>query len=92
MHILEHDMRQLTSTVTTKGQVTIPIEIRRLLRVAPSDQVAFVVEDDQVRLIRTDSVTRRTAGALKSDQPALTPAQEREAAELGFAAEAPAGE
>lgn len=81
-------MRELTSTITTKGQVTIPIEIRRLLKVAPQDRVAFVVEDDQVRLVRTDSVTRRTAGVLKSDQPALTPEQEREAVELAFTEEA----
>ena len=81
-------MRELTSTVTTKGQVTIPVEIRRLLKVAARDRVAFIVERDQVRLVRTESVAQRTAGALKSDQPAQSPRQEREAAERAFAAEA----
>ncbi len=81
-------MRELTSTVTTKGQVTLPAEIRRLLRVAPRDRVVFLVDDDQVKLKRTDSVTRRTAGMLASSQPALTAEQEREAAEWLIAEEA----
>jgi hypothetical protein len=34
------------------------------------------------------SVVEQTAGALKSDTPALTPQQEREAAERGIAEEA----
>jgi AbrB family looped-hinge helix DNA binding protein len=34
---------QITTTVTQKGQVTIPAPIRRLLKVKRGDQVAFVV-------------------------------------------------
>ena len=36
-------MRELVSTITTKGQVTIPVEIRRLLGVASHDEIAFLV-------------------------------------------------
>jgi AbrB family looped-hinge helix DNA binding protein len=36
-------MREITSTVTSKGQVTIPVEIRRHLGLSPSDKVAFVI-------------------------------------------------
>lgn len=43
-------MRTVVSTITTKGQVTLPAEVRRHLGVAEHDQVAFVIEDDQVRL------------------------------------------
>lgn len=35
-----------TSTITRKGQVTIPKRIREVLRVKPGDQIDFVVEDD----------------------------------------------
>ena len=35
-----------TSTITRKGQVTIPKRIREVLRLKPGDQVDFVVEDD----------------------------------------------
>lgn len=43
-------MRTVVSTITTRGQVTIPAEVRRHLGVGEHDQVAFVIEDDQVRL------------------------------------------
>src|SRR5947208_16995047 len=35
--------RQLPSTITSKGQVTIPAEVRRLLGVGTSDKVAFQI-------------------------------------------------
>jgi AbrB family looped-hinge helix DNA binding protein len=78
-------MRELHSTLTTKGQVTIPVEIRRLLGLAPRDKVAFVVEDEQVRLTRRESVVQRTAGALKSTEPSLSAEELREAAEWAIA-------
>ena len=37
-------------TVTTKGQVTIPAEVRRLLEVKPGDQVVFRVNEGAVEL------------------------------------------
>lgn len=35
-----------TSTVTSKGQTTIPKEIRARLHLQPGDRLEFVVEDD----------------------------------------------
>jgi antitoxin PrlF len=35
-------MREVISTVTSKGQVTIPVEMRRHLGVSASDKVAWV--------------------------------------------------
>jgi antitoxin PrlF len=84
----ENTMKEVHSTVTTKGQVTIPVEIRRLLQVQPHDRVSFVVEDDNVRLVRSQSVVARTAGALKQDKPPLTAKELREAAEKAIAKEA----
>lgn len=40
----------MVSTVTTKGQVTIPKRIRVLLNIKPSDKVDFCVESGQVVL------------------------------------------
>jgi antitoxin PrlF len=34
------------STITSKGQTTIPGEIRRLLKLKPGDRLEFVVEPD----------------------------------------------
>ena len=79
-------MVQYTSSVTTKGQVTIPVEIRRLLDISPHDKVAFIVEDEQqVRIAPAISVVARTAGMLKSDLPRLSLAEEKAAAEEAIA-------
>ena len=81
-------MREMLSTVTTKGQVTIPVEVRRLLGVAAHEKVAFIVEGDRVRLARKGSVVERTAGMLKTAQPPLSAEELREVAEQAIADEA----
>ena len=80
-------MLQHTSRITTKGQVTIPAEVRRLLGLRPHEEVAFLVEDDQVRLAPARSVVAQTAGMLKGPQPRLSEQEEKDAAEEAIAAE-----
>lgn len=41
-----------TSMLTSKGQVTIPNKIRHRLELHPGDKVGFVIEDNQVILVR----------------------------------------
>ncbi|HEX9664968.1 MAG TPA: AbrB/MazE/SpoVT family DNA-binding domain-containing protein [Thermodesulfobacteriota bacterium] len=53
-------------TVTQKGQVTIPANIRKLLGVGPNDKIAFILEGNKIHLTSTRSVVERTAGAFKS--------------------------
>jgi AbrB family looped-hinge helix DNA binding protein len=44
-------VQEIVSTITSKGQVTIPVAVRRHLGVGTHDKIAFVLEDDgQVRL------------------------------------------
>lgn len=38
--------------VTSKGQVTIPQDVRRRLGIEPGSEVDFVVDEDVVRLVR----------------------------------------
>ncbi len=38
--------------VTSKGQVTIPQDVRRRLGIEPGSEVDFEVDDDAVRLVR----------------------------------------
>ena len=38
--------------VTSKGQVTIPQEVRRRMGIEPGSQVDFEIDDDVVRLVR----------------------------------------
>ena len=43
-------MVEYVSTVTQKGQVTIPGELRRALKIKPKDRVSFELVDGEVRL------------------------------------------
>lgn len=78
-------MEQHLMVVTRKGQVTIPVEIRRALGLKEGDKVAFSMQDGEVRLLRGGSVVERTAGALGSDSPMLAAGEERAAAEQAIA-------
>ena len=42
--------KEMLSSVSPKGQITIPVAIRRLLGVKPKDTVAFAVKDGQVTI------------------------------------------
>ena len=62
-------MKQIVSTITSKGQVTLPAEVRRHLGLKRRDKVAFVIEPEGgVRLIVPDYPTidslRGIAGTL----------------------------
>jgi len=48
-----------TSTMTVKGQVTVPKELRDAFGWRPGDEVAFVEEKDGVKIVRA---TRRNRG------------------------------
>ena len=43
-------MKEIITTMTQRGQVTIPAEVRRLLNLKPKDKVAFEIEEREVRL------------------------------------------
>jgi AbrB family looped-hinge helix DNA binding protein len=57
----------LHSTVTRKGQTTIPGEVRQALNIKPGDKLAYTVEGDQVTL-RVHPGARALRGALRSDK------------------------
>ena len=38
-------MKEIISAITNKGRVTIPLEVRRVLRLDTHDKVAFVIDD-----------------------------------------------
>jgi AbrB family looped-hinge helix DNA binding protein len=40
--------------ITSKGQVTIPIEIREKAGLLPQTEVRFVLDEDGVRIVRED--------------------------------------
>lgn len=58
-------MGEYTTTVTSKGQVTIPGEIRRALNIKPKDKVAFELVNGEARLRPIQSPVLSSFGAVK---------------------------
>jgi antitoxin PrlF len=62
-------MREIISTITSKGQVTIPVEVRNYLGIKSNDKVAFVIDAEgkvQLRVPRYQTISslRGAAGSL----------------------------
>ena len=75
----------MRTTVTRKGQVTVPVEIRRALGLKEGDKVIFTLDGNEARLVRTGSVVAATAGAIRSHSPPLSAEELREVAEQAIA-------
>ena len=63
-------MGEYVATVTQKGQVTIPSELRRALGLKPGDKVAFNLIDGEVHLLPVRSRVMAGFGAV---EPARKP-------------------
>ena len=49
-------MEAAISKLTSKGQATIPIRIRKRLNIGPGDRIAFKVLDDRVEIARAEPI------------------------------------
>lgn len=58
-------MGQQSTTVTSKGQVTIPGELRRALNIKPKDKVAFELVNGEIRLRPVSSRVMAGFGAVR---------------------------
>ena len=58
-------MPEYSTTVTSKGQVTIPGELRKALKIKPKDKVAFELVDGEVRLRPISSWVSSTYGSVR---------------------------
>lgn len=56
----------LTSSVTSKGQVTIPAELRAKLGIQPGDRVGFLEEDGRIVLQRQATAISPVFGMIKA--------------------------
>lgn len=65
-------MREITATTTQRNQVTIPAEVRRLLRLNPRDKVTFAIDDSGKVHLEAASFT------LESAFGSVTPSQRPE--------------
>ena len=77
------------STITSRGQTTLPSAVRRALGLKPGDRLRYVLLDDgEVRLMRTRPVTE-LAGMLHQHGRAPVTLEEMERAIAEGAQDAP---
>lgn len=81
-------MPAIETTLTRKGQVTIPAEVRKALGLKPHDKVAFELEGDVAKIKRATSKIRRWYGAVTPTARPEDFRKMREEFEEGVAAEA----
>ena len=60
-----NSMKEIVTTITRGGQVTLPAEVRRILGVSPLDKVAFTIEDKEIRLVPVSYTLESLAGSVK---------------------------
>jgi len=68
------------STITSKGQTTIPGEIRRRLKLKPGDRVEFLVEPDGKVVLVPATVDASELKGLLAPAPRRVSLEEMEAA------------
>ena len=75
-----------SSTVTSKGQITLPVEFRRALGIRAGARVHMRLEDGTIR-IDPRSYADRTAGMFKGRLPRPATIKEEEQAAQDFSAQ-----
>lgn len=58
-------MKEIVTSVTSKGQVTIPVEIRRALGLKARDRVAFALADGVATIRPAESIIEKLYGSVK---------------------------
>lgn len=66
----------MIATITTKGQITIPVSIRKTYGLHPNDRVDFIADGDRIVLVPVKTL-RDFRGAVTGNGD---PEQERQAA------------
>ncbi|TQE98579.1 MAG: AbrB/MazE/SpoVT family DNA-binding domain-containing protein [Spiribacter salinus] len=74
------------TTLTGKGQVTLPKALRERLRLSPGDRIEFVIQDDgSVRLLVKQGSLHRLRGALPGPERPVSLEEMDEAIRKGSA-------
>ncbi len=78
-------MQLRKATITSKGQVTIPKDIRDMLKIGPGDQIDFIISDEGAVLISSRTCDFRSLKGFfhKKGRKAATLAEMDEAIKKG---------
>jgi antitoxin PrlF len=58
-------MRMIEATITSQGQVTIPVEVRRKLGLNKRTRVTFVIDEDRVELVPSRFTIESVFGSIE---------------------------
>lgn len=72
-------MKEFLSSVSPKGQITLPAEVRRSLGIKPKDKVAIRMDDE---LVTIAPAANAFLAAYRSIPPLATPLSDREMTEI----------
>ncbi len=76
----------LESSITKKGQTTLPKPVRETLGIQAGDRVRYVIFDGEVRILPVRPISR-LFGVLQHDGPAITVDEMEQAVAEGAAEE-----
>jgi len=80
-------MHTFETTLTSKGQVTIPVEIRKALKLKPKDKVLFELNGDVAKIMPSSSKLVAGFGAISAKTKPEKFSQIRSQFEKGVAEE-----
>ncbi len=61
-------MTEITTTITRRGQVTVPAQVRRMLGVKAKDKVTFTIEGKKVHLAPAAFTLESAYGSVKASK------------------------
>ena len=67
------------STMTSKGQTTLPVRVREALGLGPRQKIVYEIREEGVLIRAASASLLSSAGVLKDEQPALSREEERAA-------------
>ena len=77
----------MQSTITDKFQTTIPVEVRRALKLKPRQRVSYEIRADGSAVLRPAPGLDELFGSIKIKRPVANSKEEKEAAREAIARE-----
>jgi antitoxin PrlF len=79
-------MDEFTATMTSKGQITVPVEVRRRLGLKASDKLTFTIVGDEMHVRSPRAALEAVLGSIKQLPGTTTDDIERQIDEASAAA------